>query len=94
MRIRISEIMEISKTRPEGFTDDWLAHGKRDGDFLTIENNDYASLLKKYRGLGDIVAVAAKPVAKAIDAILGTDFKNCPGCAKRQDKLNKAFPLT
>lgn len=45
------------------------------------------------RGLGDVVAAFAKPVARAIDAIAGTNLKKCGGCAKRQQKLNEKFPL-
>jgi hypothetical protein len=40
------------------------------------------------RGLGDLVAKVAKPIAKAI----GKD-PNCPGCKKRQEKLNALVPL-
>ena len=45
------------------------------------------------RGLGDIVAMFAKPVAGVIDSVAGTNLKNCGGCAKRQNKLNEKFPL-
>lgn len=44
------------------------------------------------RGLGDLVAKVAKPIARAIDAVAGTDMANCGGCAERQKKLNQAFP--
>lgn len=45
------------------------------------------------RGLGDLVAAVAQPIAKAIDAMAGTDIKNCGGCAKRRDVLNRLLPL-
>jgi len=38
-------------------------------------------------GLGDVIAMVAKPVAK----VLG--IKDCGGCDKRQAQLNKKFPL-
>lgn len=43
-------------------------------------------------GLGDAVASVAQPIAKAIDAIAGTDIQNCGGCAKRKAYLNSLMP--
>lgn len=48
---------------------------------------------RKYRGLGDVVAGVAQPVAKLIDGTLGTDLQNCPGCHGRQEWLNEAVPF-
>jgi hypothetical protein len=39
-------------------------------------------------GLGDVVAAVAKPVARAIDKVAGTDLKNCEGCKGRRERLN------
>lgn len=47
----------------------------------------------KYRGLGDVVAAVAQPVAKALDAALGTDIQNCEGCGGRKEWLNEAVPF-
>jgi hypothetical protein len=44
---------------------------------------------RKYRGLGDLVESVAKPIARVIDRIAGTDLQNCAGCAKRRDFLNR-----
>lgn len=41
-----------------------------------------------FQGLGDIVELFAKPIAKA----LGLP-ENCSGCARRKQKLNEAVPL-
>jgi hypothetical protein len=46
------------------------------------------------RGLGDAVAAAAQPIAKAIDAVAGTKIQSCPSCAKRRETLNKAVPFS
>lgn len=46
------------------------------------------------RGMGDVVAYVAKPVARAIDAVAGTDLKNCLACTQRQEDWNKAIPFT
>ncbi len=43
-------------------------------------------------GLGDAVAAVAQPIAAKIDALLGTNIKNCGGCKKRQAALNKIVP--
>jgi hypothetical protein len=44
------------------------------------------------RGLGDIVAAVAQPVAAAVDAALGTNLKGCRACAQRREALNRIFP--
>ena len=44
------------------------------------------------RGLGDLVAKVAQPIARAADAVLGTKVAGCSKCRKRQDALNKVFP--
>lgn len=48
---------------------------------------------RKYRGLGDVVHAVARPIAAAIDAIAGTDIKNCGACAKRRAELNRRLPF-
>lgn len=47
------------------------------------------------RGLGDLVAVVAQPIAKAIDHVTGgrTNVASCGGCKSRQEALNKAVPF-
>lgn len=40
------------------------------------------------RGLGDLIAVVAEPIARAV----GLDKSKC-GCAKRQHALNARFPF-
>ena len=48
---------------------------------------------RKYRGLGDVVEAVAKPIARMIDRVAGTDIEHCPGCARRRETLNKRFSL-
>jgi hypothetical protein len=60
-------------------------------------------LSSNIRGAGDAIAIAAKPVARLIDAATSvlpkkyrTDVQHCRGChgkGGRQDRLNKAFPF-
>jgi len=40
------------------------------------------------RKLGDVVHAIAKPLAKAIDKTLNTNFGRCGSCAKRRARLN------
>lgn len=48
----------------------------------------------KFRGAGDLVRCLASPVAKFIDATLGTDIEHCQACAERQHKLNELLPFS
>jgi len=48
---------------------------------------------RKYRGAGDLVAIIAQPIARAIDAFANTNIQGCQACMKRQDKLNKIAPF-
>ena len=41
------------------------------------------------RGLGDAVHAVLKPLAVAVDKVAGTDLKNCGGCKRRREALNK-----
>ena len=42
---------------------------------------------------GDLVHALAHPIARTLDAILGTDLKNCPACHKRREDWNTAIPF-
>lgn len=43
-------------------------------------------------GLGDVVAKVADPIARALDAALGTKLAGCGGCSKRRRALNQLIP--
>ena len=45
------------------------------------------------RGVGDVVAVVAQPIAAAFDAVAGTNLKTCGGCKQRQERLNELVPF-
>lgn len=45
------------------------------------------------KGLGDLIAKVANPIAKTLDQTLGTQITGCSGCAKRQAALNRLFPF-
>lgn len=44
---------------------------------------------RKLRLLGDAVHAVAAPVARVLDAVLGTDLQHCPSCAARRAALNR-----
>lgn len=44
-------------------------------------------------GFGDLIAAIAKPIARGIDSIAGTNLENCGGCSQRQDWWNEKLPL-
>lgn len=50
-------------------------------------------IMPTIRGLGDVVAIVAKPIAKVSDAVTGSNLKDCGECKQRQKKLNELFPL-
>lgn len=58
---------------------------------LKLKNNSSKSK-QKTRGLGDVVEKFAKPIARKIDSIAGTNIEACGGCKKRREYLNKKFP--
>jgi hypothetical protein len=75
-----------------------LAVGKLNGGMLQIDDTKFAQIEAEcgqpgIRGLGDVVALVARPVARAIDAVAGTKLAGCGGCKSRQAKLNRILPL-
>jgi hypothetical protein len=47
----------------------------------------------KYRGLGDVVAAVAKPIARVIDHHLHTELAECSPCELRRQRLNQILPF-
>lgn len=85
-----------AKTRTTGFIEAVLAAARPVND-TTYEISDeaYLAILTKHTpGLGDVVASVAQPVARAIDAILGTNVAGCAKCKARQEWLNGWRPFT
>lgn len=51
---------------------------------------------RKLMGMGDAVALVAKPAAGVIDLALGTELRNCQPCigpGGRQERMNAALPF-
>lgn len=49
--------------------------------------------LGRMNGLGDLVHLAANPIAKIADKVLHTSLSSCNACAKRREALNNAVPF-
>lgn len=52
--------------------------------------------IRRMRGLGDAVHAVANPIARAIDAVAGTDIQHCAGCVGkggRRERWNEAVPF-
>jgi len=82
-----------AKAFAPGYFDAVCAAGKVENDKLYIALPVWLRLRREYRrGLGDRIARIAQPIARAIDAVAGTDLQNCNGCAQRQELLNQKFP--
>lgn len=56
---------------------------------LDISEEDFRAIGENHgiRGLGDLVALFAKPIA----AVIG--LRDCGGCSQRQEDWNKAIPF-
>lgn len=88
--IPLRELERAAKTRPPGYLQDCLNGRLVASGCLLIQSEDLDALRAKYsRGLGDVVAMVAQPIARAIDSVLLTDFQNCGPCVERQLWLNQ-----
>lgn len=85
-----------AKTRTAGFEEAVMAEARPVNETIyEISDEEYLAILTKHTpGLGDAVAAVAQPVAKAIDAILGTKVAECGGCKARQAWLNQWRPFS
>lgn len=107
MRLRITKIHDAAKDRPDGYVEEVLSRGVIDGEWLEISDEDLSDLRAKFRpkpviqptphsgirGAGDLVALAAQPIARVIDTVFKTNIQHCGGCAKRRAALNAAIPF-
>lgn len=96
MRIPLAHIAARANEQPEGYTETLMEAGIVDGTDLVLTDRAYEQFCAQFakpRGLGDLVASIARPIARAVDAVLGTDLENCGSCAQRQEDWNVKFPL-
>ena len=99
--MRHIKLANIEKMRSDGriaYAADLESAGRWDGDRLMIEVDSLHSIVMKHdpnriKGLGDIVHLAAKPIARVMDKTIGTSLSGCGSCDKRREALNRAVPL-
>lgn len=93
-RIEVAALRRAAAVRPEGWLATVLAAGQVRGRELELTVEAHAALVERYgrltgnRGWGDRVARVAKPMARVLDAALGTDWQHCGSCQQRQERWN------
>jgi hypothetical protein len=100
--IKLSALKEIAQSRPTGYYDDVITHGIVHDQSVELTEAAYRQMLIKYRvqtatgsirGAGDLVAIPAQAIARAIDRMVGTNIQGCSGCKQRQEWMNKIIPF-
>ncbi len=103
IRIQISKLRENAAQRGDVNLEEFLSKGQIRGEFLEVDPPIYLEFWNRYqrrdtaksvKGVGDIVAKLAQPIARSIDRVLGTDIEHCGGCQRRKEKLNKLMPFS
>ena len=72
----------------------------RAGRYVSVTAEEFAAHQAQHappppaqsRGLGDLVATLADPIARASDALFGTHLVGCQPCAQRREALNRLVP--
>ena len=88
----LQKLVDQSKKRPAGYLETALDLGMIAGRWFLIGEKDAADFEKLYPrppGLGDRVERIAKPMARFIDRVAGTDLEHCPQCDERRNALNR-----
>jgi hypothetical protein len=104
LRIPADYLPEAQRVRAPGFAAAVEAIATRDGDKLVIAASDWHRLTLDFmqpqpaRGLGDLVAAVATPIARAfhlscIDPATN-QLRPDSGCAQRRDRLNRLGQAT
>lgn len=81
-------LQKQAETRSTGYYEACLEAGTVEGDKLKIDDVRFHALRKEYGGIGTAFAQVAKPVARTLDAVLGTHLLDCKGCSERLNEWN------
>ena len=98
IKLRIDQLDRHTSGRSDEFRAAVIAASVVSGDTLEIELDEWQRLTIKHAvsakpfGLGDAVASVAQPIARTLDALLGTDIAHCSGCTQRRETLNRFMP--
>lgn len=99
--IPIAEIERRAASYPPEYRVAVLACARQEGAKLCFSHADHLRLRAQFgpkppppkpRGLGDLVATLAEPIAAASDKLLGTHLVGCQSCAERRAALNRLVP--
>ncbi len=93
LTFKIAIVKGFAHFRPAGYVEDLVSRGTINGDWIELRRKYSTPAKPALRGLGDVVAAVAQPIARMIDGRLGTDLENCPGCKADQETLNKLLPF-
>jgi hypothetical protein len=101
IRITPSQLEQAAKARRRGFAAAVMAVAVREGEHIVISREAWGRLTVQYinRGItgpGDLVALVAKPIARAIDRATAklpwpewrTNLTGCRACNQRQTRWN------
>jgi len=93
--VLLSDLKAKATMRADGYYEAITSRGTISGDKLYIEVGILKEMAEKWHpmGLGSYIAKIAKPIARGIDSVIGTDLEHCDQCAAREAFLNKHFPL-
>jgi hypothetical protein len=89
IRLRLSELRKTAMDYP-GMFQEFLEAGRRDGEHLLIEREQFVRLNQKFftSQAGTIIHEVVAPVVKLLDGLLGTSLGNCGSCAEREMSIN------
>ena len=73
IKIKISKLEETAKSRPEGYLDEFLAHGHIESGFLWLNDDAYAALCARF---GGTIGPAS---------IIRSRFQICKSCPQSKD---------
>lgn len=98
MKNRVFSLDEIRTHPCPNLWHDLLGAGALVNGRIEVPEEAAAAILARcpdpaLRGLGDVVAQVAQPIARAIDAVAGTHLRDCGGCKARRAKLNEWMPF-
>lgn len=104
IKFPVDDLPKFCVGRADGFRAAVLRAGQIDDSRqFCIESNEWQKLARIHflppalspaptRGLGDLIAAFAEPIARASDVVLGTKLVGCQSCAERREALNKLVP--
>lgn len=84
---RVIEKEAVNKRR--GYLEACLVAGTVNGDHVELSDDDFKRIQRRFKGLGDRIRDALKPIVKRIDRTFGTHLATCKACDQRRLKLNR-----